>query len=123
MNQNDLYAYIDGKRYRRGFDSPQVRDFHKTMSENNGNYKSLNISSSSSIEDTLGYKKTPMYQKPEIQNNQWFYKNPVTSSYNTGQNSDFGMDDIARIQKGYGVNSSLSGQYGMRGASPRYQLK
>jgi len=127
MSQNNFYAHIDGNRYRGGFDSPQVRDFHKTMSGNDGNhnnYKSLNISYSSSIDDHFGdSQKTPMYQKPEIHNNQWFYKSPMISAYNTGQNSDFGMDGLQRIQKGYGVNSSLGGQYGMRGASPRYELR
>lgn len=65
---------------------------------------------SSSIDDLLPYQK--MSSVPT--HNNGFYQKPEARFYAPGQAGDFGEADYTRVQKGYGVNSQIEGQYGIK---------
>lgn len=69
-----------------------------------------NPQKSNSIDDLLPYQK--MRLAPQINNG--FYQEPEARFYAPGQSGDFGDADYTRIQKGYGVNSKIDGQYGFK---------
>jgi len=69
-----------------------------------------NSQNSSSIDDLLPYQK----MRPAPQINNGFYQKPEARFYAPGQSGDFGEADYTRVQKGYGVNSQIEGQYGIK---------
>lgn len=68
------------------------------------------LQKSNSIDDLLPYQK--MSSVPT--HNNGFYQEPEARFYAPGQTGDAGEADYTRIQKGYGVNSQIEGQYGFK---------
>lgn len=106
IEQLPAYACRGGAIYGGGFDSPEVReDYNSKIS---GRYKP-----GSSIDILLQNISYP----------QDAYKKPEARFYTPGQSGDFSLNEYERGTKGYGVNSDLSGQYGMKGAKNKYILQ
>ena len=114
--QPSLYSDIGGSTYRIGFDSPELRDSYiSLMSGKASNPPPYDSSGKcmSSIDDLLKYEQM---KKPALPDNSGSYPIPEARLYTKGQYGDFGEHDADRLAKGYGVNSRLDLQFGMRGS-------
>jgi len=114
--QPGLYADINGSTYRIGFDSPELSDSYiSNLFGKAGNlqpYGSLG-NCRSSIDELLKYEKM---KKPVIPDNSGSYPTPEARFYTKGQYGDYGDHESDRLAKGYGINSRLDLQFGLRGS-------
>ncbi|MEA3515173.1 MAG: hypothetical protein U9R34_06855 [Nanoarchaeota archaeon] len=98
-NQQSAHAGSSGIPYSLiGLSSPGIKS------------PPYNLQNSRSIDDLLPYQK----MRPPPQINNGFYQKPEARFYAPGQSGDFGEADHTRVQKGYGVNSQIEGQYGVK---------
>jgi len=109
--QPELYADINGSTYRIGFDSPELRDSYIFGKASNLPPYDSSGKCMSSIDDLLKYEKM---KKPVIPDNSGSYPAPEARFYTKGQYGDYGEHESDRLAKGYGVNSRLDLQFGLR---------
>lgn len=92
------YLETEIKRRVKGFDMPELKD------------KKFEKGSIDDVMQTMIIPGVGSYRAEK----------PISYARRDG---DYGLGDVERIAKGYGITSNISSQYGMKGQKPKYHFK